>query len=102
MEDVTKPLDSIAEKAEETLRDLLYADELRVDQAGLAYRPVPQDGLPVIGAAGPAGLYVTVMHSGITLAAITAEIVAAEIEEGPRNNHLSDLVDLFRPDRFQS
>lgn len=60
-----------------------------------AFRPVPQDGLPVIGRVSP-GLYVTVMHSGMTLAAITGEYAAQEILRGDLVNALGP----YRPDRF--
>ncbi|GAB1363672.1 hypothetical protein MASR1M32_29080 [Rhodobacter sp.] len=60
----------------------------------LAFRPVPGDGLPVIGAARP-GLWLAVMHSGATLAAITGEVVAEEIDGGE-----SALLAEFRPGRF--
>ena len=68
----------------------------RWDEVRLAWRPMPGDGLPVIGAADPQGLSVAVMHSGITLAAITAEILADEITTGARRNDLTP----FRPERF--
>ena len=72
------------------------------DQVMLAQRPVPQDGLPVIGACGPAGLHVAVMHSGITLAAITAELLAPQILDQPLSNAQAALVSPFDPGRFQS
>ena len=63
----------------------------------VAPRPVPGDGLPAIGAIGPRGLYLSVMHSGATLAAIVAEIVAEELNDDPR----APLLKPYRPDRFQ-
>ena len=54
------------------------------------------------GPAGPAGLHVAVMHSGVTLAAITAEIVAAEVTGTGLSNLHADIVAPYRPDRFQS
>ncbi|WP_299404376.1 FAD-binding oxidoreductase [uncultured Roseobacter sp.] len=70
------------------------------DQVTLAFRPVPQDGLPVIGACGPAGLYVTVMHSGATLAPLVAELAAAEVMESALSNTQLALLSPYRPARF--
>lgn len=68
----------------------------------LANRPVPQDGLSVIGTAGPEGLFVVVMHSGVTLAAITAEILGPHVLDQPLSNAKADLVGLYAIERFQS
>jgi glycine/D-amino acid oxidase-like deaminating enzyme len=61
----------------------------------LAERPVPGDGLPVIGAVGQ-GAYVAVLHSGVTLAAITGELAAQEILTGTP----AALLAPYRPARF--
>jgi glycine/D-amino acid oxidase-like deaminating enzyme len=63
----------------------LLADggHVRVERYTLGLRPVPADGMPVIGPAADApGLYVTVMHSGITLAALVGRLTAEEILTG--------------------
>lgn len=62
----------------------------------LAGRPFPADGLPVIGQAGPEGLWVAVMHSGVTLAPAVAEMLCAEMLDGRKNTLLRS----FRPQRF--
>ena len=80
------------------LRALLPGADLQIDRVLLAHRPVPFDGLPVIGPTGIAGLYVTVMHSGVTLAPLVGELVADEVLRGTE----SPLLALFRPDRFAS
>lgn len=98
---VDTSLRDLAEGAFGRLARYLDVEGLHWQQVAMAYRPVPGDGLPVIGHVGPEGLYATVMHSGITLAAVTGEIVAAEIEEGPQSNRLGDLVAPYRPQRFQ-
>ena len=64
----------------------------------LAHRPVPQDGLPVIGAVRD-GLHVACMHSGITLAAITGEMVAQEMLRGVSNASAARL-EPYRPARL--
>ncbi len=83
-----------ADAAMTRLRRLLPAVRTDWDEVALAFRPVPGDGLPVIGAARP-GLWLAVMHSGATLAAITGELVAEEIDGGE-----SALLAEFRPGRF--
>jgi glycine/D-amino acid oxidase-like deaminating enzyme len=50
-------------------------------------RPIPKDGFPAVGRpAGITGLYVAVMHSGITLAPAIGRLVADEILTGRRDN----------------
>lgn len=83
-----------AEAAMARLRALLPEVQAEWDEVALAHRPVPGDGLPVIGQALP-GLWLAVMHSGATLAAITGELMAQEIEGGD-----SPLLAPFRPRRF--
>lgn len=75
------------------------ADGVRLDSVRLGARPMPVDGLPVIGPIpGVGGAYVTVMHSGVTLAPAVAPLVAAEIVDGVRATELAGV----RPDRFQA
>lgn len=92
----TRP-DQLAETALARLQTMFGEDRLMLEQVALAYRPVPQDGLPVIGAAGPDGLYLTVMHSGVTLAALVGELAAAEVLGREGSNVLAP----YRPSRFQ-
>ncbi|WP_436399428.1 NAD(P)/FAD-dependent oxidoreductase [Roseobacter sp. S98] len=68
----------------------------------LAWRPVPQDGLPVIGACGPNGLYVTTMHSGATLAPLVGELAAAEVMGQVPGNADAALLAPYRPERFKA
>ncbi|ODT17183.1 MAG: D-amino-acid oxidase [Mesorhizobium sp. SCN 65-12] len=63
------------------LRD---ADGLEFDFHTVGYRPTPADGFPIIGRARD-GLYVTVMHSGITLAPAVGLFASREILEGERD-----------------
>jgi glycine/D-amino acid oxidase-like deaminating enzyme len=50
-------------------------------------RPIPMDGFPAVGrAAGISGLYVAVMHSGITLAPAIGRFVADEILNDRRDS----------------
>jgi glycine/D-amino acid oxidase-like deaminating enzyme len=72
-------------------------DRLRLGFHTVGYRPTPKDGLPVIGRApGVEGLYMAVMHSGITNAAATGQMAAREILDGDRDPLLAPFV----PDRF--
>ena len=60
-------------------------------------RPIPKDGLPIIGFASTvANLYIAAMHSGVTLAALVGEFAAIEILDG------ADIAALhpYRPHRF--
>ncbi|MFG7944217.1 MULTISPECIES: NAD(P)/FAD-dependent oxidoreductase [Streptomyces] len=58
----------------------------RVLERRVCVRPLPLDGLPVVGPLDPPGAgrgpYVVVTHSGVTLAAGLAELVAAELLTG--------------------
>lgn len=60
------------------LRALFGISAIEPAQVLLGHRPVPGDGLPVIGPALP-GLSVAVMHSGVTLAALAGEAIAAGV-----------------------
>jgi D-hydroxyproline dehydrogenase subunit beta len=54
--------------------------DLRAERVGHALRPVPGDGLPAYGPVkGCPGLWLAVMHSGVTLAPLVAEHMAAQI-----------------------
>ena len=62
-------------------------------------RPIPQDGLPIIGFADTVpNLYLTTMHSGVTLAALTGEFAAIEIMHETE----IELLAPYRPGRFIS
>ncbi|MEM7522488.1 MAG: FAD-binding oxidoreductase [Pseudomonadota bacterium] len=63
----------------------------------LGRRPTPVDGMPIVGdARGAPGLYVAVMHSGVTLGPLIGTLAAAEIVEGATTALLAP----FRPGRF--
>jgi glycine/D-amino acid oxidase-like deaminating enzyme len=88
----------VADAAMARLRAVLPGLALEWDEVVLAHRPVPGDGLPVIGRAGPEGLYLTVMHSGATLGALVGEMAAEEVLTGSVTERLAP----YRPERFQS
>jgi glycine/D-amino acid oxidase-like deaminating enzyme len=67
----------------ETTAMLCNAADLALDYHTVGYRPMPADGFPIVGRARP-GLYIAVMHSGITLAAAVGRFVAEELMAGRR------------------
>ena len=72
-------------------------DGLAIARIMTGTRPVPADGLPVVGPSPEMpGLYLASMHSGITLAPLVGRLAAAEI----LGQEKSDLLDSFRPSRF--
>lgn len=78
------------------LRKLFPGVEIHFARQAMALRPVPGDGLPVVGQGPLAGLWIAVMHSGATLAPVVAELLADEISGGAP----SPLLESFRPQRF--
>ena len=82
------PNDSVADQHAQrllsTTRDYLPSiEETEVDEVIIGWRPLPVDGHPVIGPS-PADdrVYVAIMHSGVSLAAITGDLVARELADG--------------------
>ena len=71
--------------------------EAKVEEVGIGWRPLPMDGLPVIGRhPQEQGLYFAVMHSGVTLAPIVGRLAATELLDDVSISLLAD----FRPDRL--
>jgi glycine/D-amino acid oxidase-like deaminating enzyme len=69
---------------------------LQTRRVTVGTRMVPADGLPVIGRpAVPVGLYIAVMHSGVTLAPLVGRLAASEICTGSTEESLSP----YRPGR---
>ncbi|WP_246475577.1 NAD(P)/FAD-dependent oxidoreductase [Diaphorobacter ruginosibacter] len=63
----------------------------------VGFRPIPRDGAPIIGyLPGTTGLYVCVMHPGVTLAAAVGRLASEEIVHGVLDSSL----DSYRPARF--
>ena len=79
------------------LRALFPGQEIHFTHQAMAMRPVPGDGLPVVGQGPLPGLWIAVMHSGATLGPVVAELLAGEITGGPK----SPLLSHFRLARFQ-
>jgi glycine/D-amino acid oxidase-like deaminating enzyme len=73
------------------------ADALELQKVTVGMRPMPADGMPVLGfAPGLPGVYLAAMHSGITLAAAAGRFAAMEIFDGAR----VELLEPYRPERF--
>lgn len=79
------------------LQKILPAQNLEWAQVALAHRPVPKDGLPIVGAVAK-GLYVATLHSGITLGAIMGELISDEMLGGISETTATWLAP-YRPDR---
>ena len=80
--------------AREYVPELAQAKNVDV---GIGWRPMPTDGLPIVGHGKNAPhVYFATMHSGVTLAPIIGRYAADEILDGSRVAALAD----FRPDRF--
>jgi glycine/D-amino acid oxidase-like deaminating enzyme len=82
------------------LNEMLVLPELaQIDFVTVEKRPTPADDFPTIGWASPVdGLYVAVMHSGMTLASAVGHFGSREILEG----HDEPLFAPYRPGRFAS
>ncbi|MGH6913163.1 MAG: FAD-dependent oxidoreductase, partial [Geminicoccales bacterium] len=75
------------------------ADDLALERVTVGLRPIPQDGKPVVGSApGVPGLYLAVMHSGVTLAPAVGRFAAMEMLDGVR----LELLEPYRPERFST
>jgi len=71
--------------------------DAQVESVGIGWRPLPRDGLPVVGhPMSVPGIYLAAMHSGVTLAPIIGHLAAMEILDGVRVDLLAD----FRYERF--
>jgi len=80
------------------IKDKLPASvDAAYDHLTLGYRPLPQDGLPIVGQSpGNPGVYIAVMHSGVTLAPIMGRYISHEI----LTDDFIDELAPYRPDRF--
>lgn len=71
--------------------------KLKVNSSRVGVRPLPTDGLAVVGPIREmTGLYAAVTHSGITLGPLLGELIAEEV----LHEHPVRALDHFRPDRF--
>ena len=95
-ETLTNPADAAAETLAR-LQDLFPHTPLHLESLTQAQRPVPGDGLPLAGPVpGHPTLWLALMHSGVTLAPLVADLLAAEIA----GQGTDPLLAPFRPDRL--
>lgn len=87
--------DVLADRVIARLRRMFPGVALDWEEVSLAMRPVPGDGRPVIGPAGPEGLYLAVMHSGATLGALAGALAAGEVA-----GQEAEILAPYRPARF--
>ncbi|MFK0161882.1 NAD(P)/FAD-dependent oxidoreductase [Rhizobium sp. NPDC090279] len=86
--------DDLFAKVKATLKG---GEALELDFHTVGYRPTPKDGLPILGGVDAApGLYLAVLHSGVTLAPLVGLLAAQEITEGDEDRDLG----AFRLSRF--
>ena len=92
--------DSPAHAAELLSRASVYLPALRSavpTPVPVGYRPMPLDGLPVLGfTEAVPNLYVALMHSGVTLAPLVGELATMEVLDGAR----VDILEPYRPERL--
>ena len=94
--DTSKPPSWLYRLRDIAARDIKGLSSHPIDEFRIGLRPLPHDGLPLIGPVpGVEGVYVAAMHSGITLAAIVGQLVAQEVGSGEESSELSR----YRPDR---
>lgn len=73
--------------------------DARYDYLTLGFRPMPRDGMPVVGfVPGSADVYVACMHSGVTLAPIMGRYITHELLSDDAIDELAP----YRPARFAS
>lgn len=78
---------------------LRESDDLALECHTIGHRPTPADGFPVIGRPKACdGLYIAVMHSGITLAPAVGVLGAVEILERTQDERLAP----YRLERFEA
>jgi glycine/D-amino acid oxidase-like deaminating enzyme len=57
--------------------------DAQLEKVTLGWRPLPKDDFPIIGfAPGRRDVYITVMHSGVTLSPLVGRLAAVEILDG--------------------
>lgn len=95
------PEDSLAEQGRRILNSAARyfpgLKDARIARVSVGKRVLPADGFPVLGFAGSfTNIYVTVTHSGVTLAPIIAQYATQELLDGVAVERLAP----YRPSRF--
>jgi glycine/D-amino acid oxidase-like deaminating enzyme len=91
-------LDATTTRVTETIRIMFRGlDGLTLKEAQVGMRPMTSDSAPIIGSvAAVPGLYLAVMHSGVTLGPMVGRLVAEEVCDSLDTPELESC----RPDRF--
>jgi glycine/D-amino acid oxidase-like deaminating enzyme len=97
------PKDATRERGEEFLEKmsavLPHLSQATIEKVTLGFRPLPKDSHPIVGFPdGRRDIYITVMHSGITLGPLIGRLAAMEILDGVRVDPLAP----YRLERFKS
>lgn len=93
------PTDLPAQLAKMIAEQFHSGDQIRHIESRAADRPIPKDGMPVIGRLPSiSGLYLALTHSGVTLAPIVGRFAASEMLQGIE----IDMLAPFRIQRFQA
>jgi glycine/D-amino acid oxidase-like deaminating enzyme len=80
------------ESARRLAATFIGGEGARLIDVRVGQRPVPADGLPIIGTLPRhSGIYLAVMHSGVTLAPSVGRLVAAELLEQVEAEELTGL-----------
>ena len=89
---------AIALRTASAIREELEgAEAIAPEFAGIGLRPMPADGVPVIGSLpNIKGVYVCAMHPGVVLAAIVGQLASGEIVNGQP----APALEACRPARF--
>ena len=91
------PLDLAYDVISRISKKLSFTGNLIPNDIKIGVRPVPIDGLPVVGSIpGYKGLFIAVMHSGVTMAPLIGHLLASEMLQLIN----SPLLNSFRPSRF--
>ena len=93
--------DDSQEHADDLLKRAIHflpaLDGAKAIPVPVGYRPMPTDGLPILGfTKAVPNLYIALMHSGVTLAPLVGEMNALEIVDGAR----VEMLDNYRLERF--
>lgn len=73
-----------------------FGQPIAVEKLILSGRSLPADGLPIVGPLDDAKtVFGLVMHSGMTMAALMAQLISDELDGKP-----SQMLEKFRPQRF--
>jgi glycine/D-amino acid oxidase-like deaminating enzyme len=92
--------DEEGQKVLEAARQYLPAlESFSLERVTRGFRPLPKDGYPVIGfPEGAPGVYLAVMHSGVSLCPLVGRLAALEILDGVEVELLAN----YRHSRFDS